>query len=264
MKKIVALCSSLFLAACGMGTVGEGFEYAPAPETALLIYFEPSSNGAVMKSVDMETMQFKGERVAFSGAPGHNGGVWRRELVDRTPEKSDSYSQIFYRDTTGTVRYMGGDIKGFQVSDVEPGYYALTTRMGAGQSSYYCDTEGAAVYRIEPGKVNLVIGEFPYPLPAGIKAEYESRGDVPKLFADLKVAEKAGSLKFDGITPEIENRILAKLKTILTGYPNIAAEAVLAERVAAIDFDGKVSWFDGGGCPAEKTQPFTVSSQGTD
>lgn len=258
-KKIMALGATLILAACSMGTVSKDFSYTPTPETALIVFFEPSVNGAVFKAVDLEAKTFVDGRVSFNGAPSMNAPALRQELVDLSPDKSKSYSQIFYTDKDGQRHYMGKDIKGFMVEEAVPGDYALTTRMPIGGQSFYCDNKTAGVYRIQPGKANLVIGKFPYPLPDDIQQQFDADRDVKKLFENLKSTEEKGLLTFGDIPKETEDRILAELKRILPGYPGLNAEAVLAERVADISFDGKVSWFDGSGCPAEKDQPFTIA-----
>ena len=100
---------------------------------------------------------------------------------------------------------------GLLTMEIDPGDFAPTKLVVKGDPSgfQFCFSEGAPVYRLRPGKINVV--------------------DMPSLMLSALLNEQALAARdFD---------VLEKVSAIVENYPGITAEVVRPEIVAAVQFE---------------------------
>jgi len=263
MRSLLKILPFLALTACGgLTTVDKDFAYSSQSAEALVVFFEPSSHGAYFVPVDLTQKRFLKGKMAFNGAP-HSSGTTlaTNELRRQDDSEKSSYTRAMYTSKKDNRRYyVGEDYRGFSIEQTTPGTYAFARKFDHSTGNYRCQSDGAAVYKIESGKANLIIGDFPYPLPASIAGRDDAGNTAinnpQRLFDGLEAAEESGELVFGGIPEATQDAIFQEFVSIIETYPMIQAPPVIAARVGTIAFEGKISWFDGGGCPGDISIPF--------
>lgn len=245
------------LAACGFGVVDTEYEFPAESEGALLVYFQPEELTAWFRQVELASETFSGKKFTVSD-PNLKAGtllLWYQD--DR---KSDRSTLIQYRDTNGNVHYFGDKYRGFTFKVVPAGDFAMTHQYKNKTAEWVCHAERASVFRIEPGKANLVIGELQRPIPTELLKELKPGEDISiiagEILEPLRNLEATGQLDLSSIRSSDKQLVLGELKQIMKTYPNFKSDVVLANKVADIAFEGKDNKWIGGTCPKNSTTVF--------
>ena len=208
---------AFLLSACGANTVGNDYVFNSTPEEALFVVRVVNMPGDTFlwfRETDLNSKEFKKNSVGFSLSD-----LLAAQLADESAS--------------------GRDAK-YYIAKEPPGHYAFVSRiterlegrLNRTVVTTNCLAEGAPVYEVVAGQVNLIdlassTGPRTVILPDGRQFVLPG-GDATK-------------------DPVVD------LERVLEGYPNIEGEIVLAPTVASITYDGGKNFLSGPMCPKGNT-----------
>ena len=258
-RSFFAISLTSLLSACGFGVVDKNYQFPTAEEGALIVYYHPEGLTAWFRKTDLNSNTFTGKGFTISDP---NINIGKHLLWYQDERNSGTSIQIFFRDQNGESHYFSDQYRGFTFKVVPSGDFALTNQYLNRTGEWACYAAGASVYRIEPGKANLIVGEIQRQVPDEIINNLPDPADITSdvkfLLKELKRLDSENRLNLGSVTMEQEQLVLAELKKILQTYPNFTSEAVLSPKIKDITFKGRNDMWVGGKCPSNSESAFAI------
>jgi|GEM_PF-1771251 len=253
--KHLALLFFTTLTACGgAGIVSKSFTYGTGSSEYLVVYYEPMGRTAAFRAADLKSEAFVDKAELIQG---HNP-IFGSQLKNESLEGDDRNWTVTILRPEGERLYFGYQSFGFYTKSFEHDTIVHTANFNDGPQNWQCHSEKAEVYKLEPGKINLIIGARLHDVSQAPGLHEKSALEIMEYLSELN---KNDALRDEYLAVETDANIVANLKQVLEGYPNIQGEIKIAQPLGEVTFKGSSNNLFGLSCPSNGTKDFTIVSQ---